>query len=351
MKLQHFRRQLKLAAFFLLLTCNCHNPYPVAPQNESASLITDGQFPSISPSGTQLAFVRNGKILVANLDGTGEVEIAARGVQGNCLPRWSPDGSRIGFIRSDARFTGQLYAIDPRTKAEVLLSGPDTVSFDLDGSDGPGPYFDWSPSRNRIAFLSYSSGDLYIKVIEGDGSARRLYNILMWRNNGTYYPLYYYGFSWSPDGNQIVFSSNAESDSVSLYIANIDQNSIFKVKAGRRIYSPSWSPDGNSIALQNDYFGETLVLFNLQSKSDTALVAPIRYPKFSPNGVYILFWFYYQYSNPDQPSTSKLMFYDLSEKKSIDVTNTSPGYYFTWHPSSKSVFYSNNQKIYRADIK
>ncbi|MBI3578478.1 MAG: PD40 domain-containing protein, partial [Ignavibacteriales bacterium] len=136
MRLEHFRRQLKLAAFFLLLMCNCYSPYPVAPQNESAFLITDGQFPSISPNGTRLAFVRNGKILVANLDGTGEIEVAAGGVHGNCLPRWSPDGSRIGFIRSNDWYTGQLYAIDPNTKAEVLLSGSDTVSFDLNGSTG-----------------------------------------------------------------------------------------------------------------------------------------------------------------------------------------------------------------------
>jgi TolB protein len=50
--------------------------------------------PSFSPNGKQIVFT-NGDIVIMNADGTGQAQLTWMGAVG--VPRWSPDGKRVGF--------------------------------------------------------------------------------------------------------------------------------------------------------------------------------------------------------------------------------------------------------------
>jgi Tol biopolymer transport system component len=107
-----------------------------------AKALGEGDAPTISPKGSEVAFVRGGQIWTAPIDGTGQPKMlfSARGSNGD--PVWSPDGSRLAFVsnRADHAFVG-VYT-DATTP--IAWMAP---SFDRDASPR------WSPDGKRIAFV------------------------------------------------------------------------------------------------------------------------------------------------------------------------------------------------------
>src|SRR5215467_14101632 len=73
------------------------------PATGSEHQIGTGTAPAWSPDGTHIAYVRDGNVLVANADGSGE-----RGLGPGDTPSWSPDGTRLVVARTD----GTLYVVD-----------------------------------------------------------------------------------------------------------------------------------------------------------------------------------------------------------------------------------------------
>jgi Tol biopolymer transport system component len=73
------------------------------------SVAAGAAMPAWSPDGTRIAFVRESGIVVARVDGSGEDTIAPRVPSPVIVsgPRWSPDGRFVAFTRGPESTRGE----------------------------------------------------------------------------------------------------------------------------------------------------------------------------------------------------------------------------------------------------
>jgi Tol biopolymer transport system component len=224
-------------------------------------------------------FSTQSDICVMNLDCSGFVNLTNTGAVTESSPRWSPDGSRIAFVRTLGSFPGYYYHI-------FVMNADGSSEKDLmtDQSDYTNPA--WSPDGKKIAFES-SSG---IQSINADGSGM---TPITDQSNDL-------GPSWSPDGTKIVFSRYTPSSTLDdIYIINSNGTGVEQMTdSGSTALSsdyPAWSPDGNEIVYQssdgsnfniylmlNDGSGQT----NLTNNS----IGNCYHPQWSPGGSQIVFY-------------------------------------------------------------
>jgi Tol biopolymer transport system component len=205
-----------------------------------------------SPDGTRIAFdnflVEEYGIETADPDGGGVVRLTD-GVN-DSWASWSPDGTKILF--SSTRYDpaiGQCTPGDPHefgcpTDIYVMDSdGTDVVRL----TDDPLPEFMpvWSPDGSRIAFVRQSdpvpAAYDAIFTMNPDGSDVR--QVSTATGGSDFWP------SWSPDGSQIVFAAirNEDWGIWIVYADGSDEHMIFGPDDGFA-FEAEWSPDGTLIA-------------------------------------------------------------------------------------------------------
>ena len=142
-------------------------------------------------------------------------------------------GGRIAFV-SFRDGQQEIYLLD-------LDAGVEAVNL----TDEPGPDIDpdWSPDGKRIAFASQRLGNLYLFVMNSDGSEVRQL---------TEGPGGDLGPRWSPDGKRIAFSRagslhviDADGDNEKLVMAAEPKESAAPCKGGA--FVGGWAPDGGRI--------------------------------------------------------------------------------------------------------
>jgi len=155
-------------------------------------------------------------------------------------PNWSPDGSKILFCGiKDGKL--DLFTVDVETENYVQITDDFFDEFD--------PKF--SPDGKKIVFASDRFNPPYEYTInEMNGN----YDIYIMNANGsgieriTTSPFNDRSPDWSPDGKNIVFTSD-RNGIVNLYYVNLEE---MTVKPLTNLLSgastPSWSPDGTKIA-------------------------------------------------------------------------------------------------------
>ena len=189
----------------------------------------------------KIVFVVDDDIYVMNDDGTNRSRLTRNTVSQDTLPRWSPDGKRIAFIRQMIKFaqhTDELFVMN--------ADGTDLQRLTHDKvSDS---YPSWSPDGKKIAFRSQRSGDSEVHVID-------LETLAVTRLTGVEGELGSTAPDWSPDGTQIVYEKFGPGGHKDIYLMSANgenKRSLFpNPKPGAKGISmkfhPRWSSDGQRI--------------------------------------------------------------------------------------------------------
>jgi Tol biopolymer transport system component len=202
--------------------------------------------PDFSPDGRRIVFrTSRGRyapdqygiglegIFVVNIRTRRERQIQPR--TGGLFPAWSPDGSKIAFSGL-ARTGGPLDTIH--------LMNPDGSGVVDIGP--PGECATWSPDSSKLMYCSHpGDGNWAVWVISADGSNRRqLTHPTLIPPAGAHGD---YPGAWSPDGTQIVYSSEVNGDR-ELFLMNADgsdQNRLTHFRGSDG--AEAWLPDGRIV--------------------------------------------------------------------------------------------------------
>jgi Tol biopolymer transport system component len=237
------------------------------------------------PVTGELALVRAGDLFTVRSDGTALTRLTRTRAR-ESAPAWSPDGMRLLFIR------------ETRGNADVFVAGADGRRprriTDTRRANEYTPA--WSPDGRRIAFTSNRTGDYELYVARADGAGVRRLTVDARRGYGSYLP------AWSPDGRWIAFSNNSRTpENAEIYVVRPDGKGLRRLthtRGNAEILGddgwPAWSPDGRQIVFSSNRTGDGDVwimaadgrrerrLTGLRRRDDWA-------PRFSPDGALIAF--------------------------------------------------------------
>ena len=284
--------------------------------------------------GGQIAFAssRSGipQIYLINVDGTG-LTLITNMENGACQPFWSPDGLQLVFI-SPCRARGDFYDNAYKDSSLYLINADGTGFRAL--TTVPGADFDpaWSPDGDRIAFASIRDGrrEIYVVALE-TGAVTRLTNSTDVENTQP---------SWSPLGNQIVYTVKRVSAYQIWSMSDTGQGNVQVVRSGQQLwdFAPVWMPDGETILFNQRNLGPSLpwlmsIRFEDRDTQDPTkldLPKPIENVQFSPDGLWIVF------EGQDETTNRDIYFMTITGGDRTRLTND-PKTDFdpVWRPNGK----------------
>ena len=153
-------------------------------------------------------------------------------------PSWSPSGSRVVFSSKREKNPDRDLWVMSASRSDVRRSA-EQLTRDADGvkTDDVSPV--WSPDGTRIAFIrkpadsTCPAGDVWIVDVGGQDA-----HPLVALSGDERSP------SWSPNGNKIVFSSDVDG-SYDLYTVDADgSDQVRLTDTNDDELDPSWGPDG-----------------------------------------------------------------------------------------------------------
>jgi len=212
--------------------------------------------PNWSADGARIAFMRSYRgdcnIIVRQIDRRDERILAPCREHTESSMSWSSDGSWIAY--ADRKFPNSPYSLFLLSTQDLQLSELTRTPVGLYGDFDP--YF--SPDGSKVAFIrgeiegnlahlvSAAIGDIHVVDIE-TLEVTRITNDHRQIN----------GLTWSPDGSNILFSSDRDTGTFNLWKVSLDNGVIRPVLSSRGILkNPSYSANTNRFVF-GEYTGDT----------------------------------------------------------------------------------------------
>ncbi len=299
--------------------------------------LSDGRIRFLSTGSDRLT-----RSATMNSDGTGQTEVRDFGNLGYGV--WSPDGSKIIFVKRGDRTAFYLASADGSNEIPLPFFGgnfdwsPDSkkIVYQKISNDNPeifvysletgkyenvsnNPAFDadpdFSPDGKQIAFASLRDGNAEIYLMNVDGSnVRRLTNHPAWDSHPVF----------SPDGTQIAFPSNRDNESSDVYLMNADGGGIRRLTdwdADETVEPGCWSPDGTNIAFSSDRSGNDDIYVTSAEVFRPRLVlgdekSNLQFPSLSSDGKQVV------YQAETENKGGELRIFDFETKQSRVLLRT-----------------------------
>jgi dipeptidyl aminopeptidase/acylaminoacyl peptidase len=215
--------------------------------------------PVFSPDGTRIAFMRgdpegdqlDASVLVVRADGWDERVVMPKGFskRGAGPFAWTPDGASLVIGHDDEAtgyIDGDLSLFDADGEAEPRRFAPPLPSF-----PGAVPF---NPSARVAPMFRPPDGDL---ILGNQGpDALRVFDASSLKSVGQLLPKRYEGnfveqTTWSPDGARVAFQLYGGDLDSSLFVVDADGSDLRRLDD---LYdSLQWSPDGSKIAHDREY--------------------------------------------------------------------------------------------------
>ena len=189
--------------------------------------------PTWSPDGSRVAYVRDQDIWVSQLGGSA-VRLTGDPLAEETFPSWSPDGTQIAFA-SRGRDGTLAYFVVPAVGGQPRRILP--VSGNLPGRPA------WSPDGRKLAVSSWDpSGILRLELVTLTSMESQTLTVQGRENMRG-------DLSWSPDTRFIAYVDSSPSPDVTqLWLATVSDNQAIALTDGRSLVrTPSFSPDGRSL--------------------------------------------------------------------------------------------------------
>ena len=206
--------------------------YQFNPETLQTKRITSGNSVDVSPSGDMITYIKHDSVYVADSNGNNAVRLTrSKFPHFDSSPRFSPDGEKILFARSD----GNLYTIDLENKQVTQLTETEEGVF----HSSP----DWSPDGKKIVFHSTDKdGNTSLFIMNADGSQIAPLTGQGEKGSSEYSP------HFSPDGKSVLFEKSKDGQT-DIYVMNMatKQAQNITTDIDQAVSGAIWSEDGSQI--------------------------------------------------------------------------------------------------------
>lgn len=228
--------------------------------------------PALSPDGTRLAYVMRTDqyhIYLKDLGSANPIQLTEHphhtgsGFDGS--PSWSPDGKHIAFMRSSPKACGVfIQAVTNRDAKQIV-----PCSFHLESSVA------WSPDGRFIAFSDRASSEAPFQIFLVSLGTRMVQPL-------TFPPSHYYGDldpAFSPDGKSLAFVRGVVESPLprivspvigDIHVVSVDQGETRQLTFDQQeIPGLYWTPDGKEIIFSSNREAGTFGLWRVSVEQGT----------------------------------------------------------------------------------
>jgi len=257
-----------------------------------------------------------------------------------------PDSEGIGFVISLQSIENQIYNLfEGANYTKPIYDPTPTPTPTQDNSDfTTGDLFpDWSPDGNQIVFSTFMEEIPQIGIMNIDGSNR--YHVTS--DSGGVNP------DWAPDGSKILYSSVVSVGGImnfDLFVINTDgSNKVRLTNDLQDEIDARWSPNGNEIIFSvGDDVNEEIYVINSDGSNRIRLTnnaVSDSTPSWSPDGNKIAF-----VSIDDNNYSSIYTMNSDGTNQKLMANNTGYDYDPDWSPDGTKITYVNDNEVYVMNI-
>jgi dipeptidyl aminopeptidase/acylaminoacyl peptidase len=244
--------------------------------------------PSWSPDGSRIAFAQRGEagidLYVMNADGSSVQRLTDDG-QNNHYPTWSPDGRQIAFSRDAGGGNLDIFTIEVNFSDPANVAVSDMVNITNDPASDDYPA--WSPDGTQIAFSSTrgENGRWNIYLLDLNSGEVQALTINNGDNTSPAWSPDRFRLSFESNRQRLGPGSiigsgglNASAEQAAsnwdIYVMDTDGSGVVPItKSPGTDRYPRWSPDGAQLIFTSDRDGDfDLYLVDVANRQNVVMV-------------------------------------------------------------------------------